>query len=114
MSISPVSPPCRGATQPFKLLHLYPETDRIRHARLDRFPPTLLSPRIFDLQAPGIFKMVPFVLVQILGDSLRAADTADWIYLADHNNVSFSKYLTRQNKASVLRGGKCSVKTSPT
>lgn len=58
--------------------------------------------------------MVPFVLVQILGESLRAADAADWIYLADHNSVNFSKYLTRQNKASVLRRGKCSIKTSPT
>lgn len=44
--------------------------------------------------------MVPFVFVQILGESLRAGDVSGWIYLADHNSASFSKYLTQQNKAS--------------
>lgn len=46
--------------------------------------------------------MVPFVFVQILGESLRAGDVSGWSYLADHNNASFSKYLTRQNKASAF------------
>lgn len=46
--------------------------------------------------------MVPFVFVQILGESLRAGDVSGWIYLADHNHASFSKYLTRQNKASAF------------
>lgn len=36
------------------------------------------------------------------GSPPPAADAADWIYLADHNNMSFSKYLTPQNKASAF------------